>query len=78
MLKIQITIASNFICSIDNDEEHVMHSKNNNVETMMNDKADEIREELFDLVKIRYENNLESMTSSEFVFNYVHLLYHKF
>ena len=55
-----------------------MHSKNNNIETMMNDKADEIREELFDLVKIRYENNLESMTSSEFVFNYVHLLYHKF
>ena len=78
MLKIQITIASNFICSIDNDEEHVMHSKNNNIETMMNDKADEIREELFDLVKIRYENNLESMTSSESVFNYVHLLYHKF
>ena len=77
MLKIQITIASNFICSIDNHEEHIMHSKNN-IETMMNDKADEIREELFDLVKIRYENNLESMTSSEFVFNYVHLLYHKF
>ena len=77
MLKIQITIASNFICSIDNHEEHIMHSKNN-IETMMNDKADEIREELFDLLKIRFENNLESMTGSEFVFNYVHLLYQKF
>ena len=78
MLKIHITIANNFICSIDNDEEHVMHSKNDNIEIMMNDKAGEIRKELFDLLKIRYQNNLESMTGSEFVFNYVHLLYHKF
>ena len=77
MLKIQITIASNFICSIDNHEEHVMHSKNN-IETMMNDKADEIREELFDLLKIRFENNLESMTGSEFVYYCIHLLYQKF
>ena len=27
MWKIQLTIANNFISSIDNDEEHVMHSK---------------------------------------------------
>ena len=25
MWRIQLTIANNFICSIDNDEEHVMH-----------------------------------------------------
>ena len=38
--KIQLTIAKNFISSIDNDEEHVMHSKSNNIEIMINDEAD--------------------------------------
>ena len=55
--KIQLTIANNFISSIDNDEERVMHSKSNNMEIMINDEADE----LFDSVKIRYQNNLEFM-----------------
>ena len=40
--KIQLTIANNFIFSIDNDEEHVMHSKCDNIEVMINDEADEI------------------------------------
>ena len=43
----------------------------------MNDKEDEIIEELIDSLKNRYQNNLESMKGSEFVFNYVHLLYYK-
>ena len=45
---------------------------------MRNDKtdADEIIE-LFDSLKNRYQNNLESMKGSEFVFDYVQLLYYK-
>ena len=39
---------------------------------MINDKADEVINKLFDLLKNRYLNNLESMKSSEFVFHYVH------
>ena len=31
---------------------------------------------LFDSVKNRYQNNLESMKGSEFAFNYVHSLYY--
>ena len=42
--KIQLTIANNFISSIDNDEERVMHSKSDNIEIMINDGADEIIE----------------------------------
>ena len=42
MCKIQLTIANNFIFSIDNDEEHVMHSKCDNIEVMINDEADEV------------------------------------
>ena len=38
--KIQLTIANNFISSIDNDEERVMHSKSDNIDIMMNDKVD--------------------------------------
>ena len=54
-----------------------MHSKNDNIEIMMNEEADEIITEHFDSLKNRYQNNLESMKGSQFVFYYVHLLYYK-
>ena len=41
------------------DEECVMHSKNDNIEIIINDKADENKEELFKSRKNRYQNNLE-------------------
>ena len=44
---------------------------------MMNDKADKIIEERFDSLKNRYHNGLEPMKGSEFVFDYVQLLYYK-
>ena len=72
MLIDQLTIANNFISSIDNDEEHLMHSKSDNIEIMINDEADEVIKGLFDSLKNRYQNNLESMKDS--VFNYVRLL----
>ena len=49
----------------------------NNIEIIINDEADEAIKELFDSLKNRYQNNLESMKGSEFVFDYVHLLYYK-
>ena len=36
MWKIQLTVASNIISSIDEDEEHVMHSKSDKKEIMIN------------------------------------------
>ena len=68
--------ANNFIYYIDNDEERVMHSKIDNIEIMINDEVDEVMKEIFDSLKNRYQNNLESMKGSEFVFDYVHLLYY--
>ena len=44
---------------------------------MINDETDKVIKELFDLVKNRYQNSLESMKGSEFVFNYFPLLYYK-
>ena len=40
--KIELTIPNIFISSIDNDEECVMHSKSDNIEIMINDKADKV------------------------------------
>ena len=54
-----------------------MHSKSDNIEIMMNDKADEIIEEIFDLLKNGYQNNLEYLKGSAFVFDCVHSMYYK-
>ena len=45
--EIQLNIEINFMSSEDNDEEFVIHSKSDNIEIMINDKAAEIIEELF-------------------------------
>ena len=52
-----------------------MHSKNDNKKS--DDETDEYIEELFKSLKNRYQNNLQLMKGSEFVFNYVNLLYYK-
>ena len=44
---------------------------------MINDEADNVIKELFDSLKNGYENNLKSMKGSDFVFDYVQLLYYK-
>ena len=54
-----------------------MYSKNDNIETMSNDEADEVIKKLVDSLENRYQNNSESMKGNEFVFDYVHLLYNK-
>ena len=75
--KIQLTIANNFIFSVDNNEERVLDSKSGNIEIMINDEADEAIKELSHSLKNRYQNNLESVKGSKFVFDYINLLYYK-
>ena len=69
-MKIKLTIPSNFISSTDNDEERLIHSKSDNIEIMINDEADGVIKELFDSLKNRHQNNLESLEGSAFVFDY--------
>ena len=54
-----------------------MHSKSDNIKIMISDEADEVIKQLFDSLKNRYQNNLQSMRGSGFVFYYVQLLYYK-
>ena len=41
LVLLKLTIANNFISSLDNDEEFVIHSKSDNIEIMINEEADE-------------------------------------
>ena len=52
-----------------------MHSKSDNIEIMIRDEVDKVIKNIS--LKNRYQNNLESIVGSEFVFNYVQLLYYK-
>ena len=54
-----------------------MRAKSDNIKVMIRDEADELVIKLFDSFKNRYQNNLQLMRSSEFVLNYVQLLYYK-
>ena len=40
--EIQLTIANNFISSIDTDEERVVHSESDNIEIIMNVESDKL------------------------------------
>ena len=76
--KIQLTTAINFISFKDIDGECVMHSKSDNREVMAYGKVYEVIEELFELHLCRYQIGLEtSISSSDFIFDSVYLLYYK-
>ena len=56
--KIQLTLTINFISSKDgNNEDHVMHRKSDNIEFMINDKEDDVDEELSASLVNRYQDN---------------------
>ena len=50
-MEIQLTVANNFISSLDNNEECVIHSKSDNIEIIINVEAVKVIKELFDLIK---------------------------
>ena len=55
-------ITINFISSKDNNyEEYAIHSKSDNIEIMISDKTDGTIEQVFNLLKNRNQNNLQSM-----------------
>ena len=76
--KFQLTIAINFISSKDIDEECIMHWKKGNIEVLVFGKADEVIEELFELLLRRYQIRLERwIIGHDFIFDSLYLLYYK-
>ena len=63
--KIQLT--NNFVTSKDNVKKHAMHSKSDNIETMISDGADEVIKEISDSLKNRYQNKVVSLSSIIFI-----------
>ena len=57
--KIQLTMIINFVFSKDSDEIRTMHTKSNNIETMMGNKTDGIIAELFEYLLQKYQEGLE-------------------
>ena len=47
MWKIHLTIANNFTSSTDNNIKHVMHSKSDSIEIMINDETYKVIKERF-------------------------------
>ena len=68
----QLTIPINFISSKNNDEERVIHSKIDNIDIIINDKADEVIEEIFNSlrnrIKIIWKNRLKVLNLSSSMF----------
>ena len=65
----QLTLSSK-----DNDEECVMHSKNDNIKMMINNKEEERFQSLYSSYQIGLETSLKCI---DFIFDCVHLLYYK-
>ena len=73
--EIKLTMSSSCLHK-DTDEEQVVHSKSNNIETMINDEAYEVIKKPFESILSRYQIGLETtMKGKDFVFDYVDLLY---
>ena len=65
--KIQLTMVINFISSKDSRETRTMHTKTDNIETMMASETDYIIDELFKSLLQKYQEGLEeSMRGSGF------------
>ena len=78
LIQRNLIIAIDFISSKYTDKERVIHSKINNIETMISDKVDEVIQELFQVLLSSYQIGLEtSIKGSDFIFGCVYLLYYK-
>ena len=76
--KIQLTMAIKLFSSRDSAEPRTMHTKSDNIETIIERETDEFMKELFEFLLQRYQKDLEeSMKRIEFIFDGVHLLYYK-
>ena len=65
-----------FISSKYSEETHLMHTKSDNIDVMLDSETDEIIEELFESLLQRYQEGLEQKKrGNEFVFDSVDLLY---
>ena len=67
---IQLTVAINFSSSKDAEGKRVINSKSNNIASMSYDNVNEVVNEHFELLLLRFKENLEtSIEGSDFIFD---------
>ena len=59
--KIQLTTATNFISSKDTQGERIMHSTSDNIKFTSYNDVNEISNELFESLRLRYERNMKEI-----------------
>ena len=74
--KIQLAIQTNFISSKDSGETRIVQAWSDNIEIIMGSKTNDIINRLIDPLLQEYQEIIQSMNKSEFVFNSVDLLYY--
>ena len=76
--KIQLTTTANFIFSKDNEEERVMYSTSDNIKFTSGNDVNEVVNELFKSLLLRYQNNLETwMRVIDFVSDLIKRMHYK-
>ena len=76
--KIQLTITINFISLKEVEKERVIHSRSGNITFTSYNDVNEVVDELFELLRSRYQGNLKSsMIGSDFIFDSVQLMHYK-
>ena len=76
--KIKLKIAINFISSKIVDEECVMHSKIDNIESMAYDNRNKVVDDFFESLFSRYQIGSETlMRRGDFIFDSVKMVYYK-
>ena len=56
---------------------HIIQTKSDNIEIVINDEVNEVIKGIFDSLKNSFQNNLELIKGSKFIFDYVHSLHYK-
>ena len=76
-VKIQLTVAINFIFWKDLKEEHVMHANSDSIRLISYNDANEVANKLVESLCSRYQILETSMRRSDFIFDSVQLMYFK-
>ena len=63
--KSQLTIVINNISSKDAEEEHVIHSRSNNIKLISYNDANEVVDELFETLRSRYQRIFKNINERE-------------
>ena len=74
--KIRLTMRINFISSLDTNEPRLMYVTSDYIK-VIGAKTDNNINELFESIFKKYQEELQKMKGSEFVFNNIDLLYYK-